>query len=134
MIAVDTNVLVRLLVDDSDSQAQIDSAKTLLKRAKQVYVSQIVQVEMVWVLETAYQFDKLAVLTALKHLQQTALFVLQHKKQFDTALATFEKHTADFSDTLILSNCLENEHQLFTFDKKFARLQSVTLLNEKLLA
>ena len=134
MIAVDTNVLVRLLVNDPDSQAQVDLAKTLLKRAKQVYVPQIVQVEMVWVLESAYQFDKSAVLTALKHLQQTALFVLQHKKQFDTALATFEKYTADFSDTLILSNCLENEHQLFTFDKKFARLQSVTLLNKKLLA
>jgi predicted nucleic-acid-binding protein len=134
MIAVDTNVLVRLLVNDTDSQTPVALAKALLKRAKQVYVPQIVQVEMVWVLETAYQFDKLAVLTALKHLQKTTLFVLQHKKQFDTALATFEKHTADFSDTLILSNCLENEHQLFTFDKKFARLQSVTLLNEKRLA
>jgi predicted nucleic-acid-binding protein len=134
MIAVDTNVLVRLLVNDTDSQTPVALAKALLKRAKQVYVPQIVQVEMVWVLETAYQFDKLAVLTALKHLQKTTLFVLQHKKQFDTALATFEKYTADFSDTLILSNCLENEHQLFTFDKKFARLQSVMLLNEKRLA
>ena len=130
MIAVDTNVLVRLLIKDSDSQAQVDLAKALLKRAKQVYVPQIVQVEIVWVLESAYQFDKSAVLTALKHLQQTALFVLQDKAQFDTALASFEQHTADFSDNLILSNCLENEHQLFTFDKKFARLASVTLLDK----
>ncbi len=88
---------------------------------------------MVWVLETAYQFDKSAVLTALKHLQKSPCFVLQHKAEFNNALATFEKHNADFSDYLIVSNCLENEHQLFTFDKKLAKLQTVTLLNEKYL-
>jgi len=63
MIAVDTNVLVRLLINDPDSQTQISLAKALLKRAKQIYVPQIVQVELVWVLETAYCFDKPAVIT-----------------------------------------------------------------------
>jgi predicted nucleic-acid-binding protein len=77
--------------------------------------------------------DKPAVLTALKHLQKSPFFVLQHQNEFDNALATFEKHNADFSDYLIASNCLENEHQLFTFDKKLSKLQTVTLLNEKYL-
>ncbi len=131
MIAVDTNVLVRLLINDPDSLAQVGLAKALLKRAKQVYVPQIVQIEMVWVLETAYGFDKPAVITVLKHLQKTLLFVLQDEAQFDAALATFENHTADFSDYVILSGCLENDHELFTFDKKFARLESVKLLDEK---
>jgi predicted nucleic-acid-binding protein len=57
MIAIDTNILVRLLINDETAQAQVDLAKGLLKQAKQVYVSQIVQIEMVWVLETAYQFE-----------------------------------------------------------------------------
>ena len=76
MIAVDTNVLVRLLINDPGSQNQVSLAKALLKRAKQVYVPQIVQIEIVWVLETAYGFDKSAVITVLKHLQQTLVFVL----------------------------------------------------------
>jgi predicted nucleic-acid-binding protein len=38
MIAVDTNVLVRLLINDTTSQAQVGLAKALLKREKQVYV------------------------------------------------------------------------------------------------
>ena len=130
MIAVDTNVLVRLLINDPDSQKQVRLAKTLLKRAKQVYIPQIVQIEVVWVLETAYGFYKSAVITVLKHLQQTLLFVLHDETQFAAALTTFENHTADFSDHLILSGCLENNHELFTFDKKFARLQSVKLLDE----
>ena len=131
MIAIDTNILVRLLINDETAQAQVDLAKGLLKQAKQVYISQIVQIEMVWVLETAYQFDKPAVLTALKHLKKSPFFVLQNQNEFDNALATFEKHNADFSDYLIAANCLENEHQLFTFDKKLSKLQTVTLLNEK---
>lgn len=131
MIAIDTNVLVRLLVNDETAQTQIDLAKALLKHAKQVYIPQIVQVEMVWVLESAYQFDKSAVLRALKHLQQSPVFVLQNKQQFEVALAIFETHTADFSDYIILSGCLENEYQLFTFDKKFSRFKSVTLLSKK---
>lgn len=44
MIAVDANALVRLLISDPDSQAQVRLAKALLKRAKQVYVPQIVQI------------------------------------------------------------------------------------------
>jgi predicted nucleic-acid-binding protein len=131
MIAIDTNVLVRLLVHDPDSQAQVGLAKALLKRAKQVYVPQIVQIEMVWVLESAYGFDKPAVITVLKYFQQMLFFVLQDETQFDTALETFENNTADFSDYLILSGCLENNHEIFIFDKKFARLQSVKLLDEK---
>jgi predicted nucleic-acid-binding protein len=130
MIAVDTNVLVRLLINDADSQAQVGFAKALLKRAKQIYIPQIVQIELVWVLETAYGFDKPSVVIVLKHLQQTSLFVLQDETQFDTALAIFENNTADFSDYLILSGCLEKNHELYTFDKRFARSELVKLLDE----
>jgi len=44
MIAVDTNVLVRLLINDPGSQAQVSLAKALLKLVKQVYVPQIIQI------------------------------------------------------------------------------------------
>lgn len=130
MIAVDTNVLVRLLIYDPDSQIQVGLAKALLKRAKRLYVPQIVQIETVWVLEKAYGFDKPAVIKVLKHLQQTSVFVLQDEALFAVALSTFENNLADFSDYLIFSDCLEKGHEIHTFDKKFARLASVRLLGE----
>ncbi len=130
MIAVDTNVLVRMLINDPDAQFQVSLAKALLKQAKQVYVPKIVQIEIVWVMETAYGFNKLSVITLLKHLQQSPLFALQDENQFNVALVTFENHPADFSDYLILSGCLEENHEIYTFDKKFARLESVKLLDE----
>jgi predicted nucleic-acid-binding protein len=91
---------------------------------------QIVQIELVWVLETAYAFNKPSVVTVLKHLLQTSLFVLQNETQFDVALATFENNRADFSDYLILSGCLEDNHDLYTFDKRLARSEAVKLLDE----
>jgi predicted nucleic-acid-binding protein len=50
VIAVDTNVLVRLPVDDSQAPAQVSAARKLLKDKGPAFVSQIVQVETVWVL------------------------------------------------------------------------------------
>jgi len=43
LIAVDTNVLVRLLIDDPQSQPQVVAAKSLLQTQGPVFVAQIVQ-------------------------------------------------------------------------------------------
>ncbi|CAG1014013.1 hypothetical protein ANAEL_04864 [Anaerolineales bacterium] len=45
MIAIDTNVLVRILVDAPGASAQMESARALLADSAVLYVSQIVQVE-----------------------------------------------------------------------------------------
>jgi predicted nucleic-acid-binding protein len=129
VIAVDTNVLVRLLIDDSSAPEQMERAKALLKKVRQVFISQIVQIELVWVLESAYGLDKTTVIELLKLLQRSPCYVLQQTTQFDAALMYFENNPADFSDYLILATCGENDCDLYMFDKKFARLASVNLLN-----
>jgi predicted nucleic-acid-binding protein len=58
MIAVDTIVLIRIVVDDSAAVLQMQAARALLAKSDVLYVPQIVQVETVWVLESAYGFDK----------------------------------------------------------------------------
>ena len=69
MIAVDTNVLIRILVDDSDAALQMQSARALLATSDFLYVPQIVQVEIVWVLESAYNLVRIAeVLQCLNNL------------------------------------------------------------------
>lgn len=130
MIAVDTNVLVRLLIDDASAPEQMELAKSLLKKVRQVFIPQIVQIELVWVLESAYGFNKNDIIRLLKFLQTSPYYALQQATQFDTALKNFENHSAGFSDYLILATCLENEWNIYTFDKKFAKLASVNLLNQ----
>lgn len=58
MIAIDTNVLVRMLVDDSDSQEQCQRARDLIANHGDAWVCRIVLIESVWVLERAYDFTK----------------------------------------------------------------------------
>jgi len=58
MDAIDTNILVRILINDSQEATQTKLARQYLKRVKQVYVPQIVQVECVWVLQRAYKVPK----------------------------------------------------------------------------
>ncbi|MFA7061261.1 MAG: PIN domain-containing protein [Pedobacter sp.] len=55
MIAVDTNVLIRILVDDPGAVPQMQAARALLANDEALHVPQIVQVETVWVLESTYE-------------------------------------------------------------------------------
>ena len=64
MIAVDTNVLVRILVDDPGQPVQTSAARMLASEAGEVYVPLIVMVETVWVLESGYRLAKDAVVRA----------------------------------------------------------------------
>ncbi len=50
MIAIDTNVLVRIIVEDVGQAEQTKIARELAKTAQKIYLTQIVQVETTWVL------------------------------------------------------------------------------------
>lgn len=123
MIAIDTNVLVRILVDDPGAYDQMQAARTIAAEARGLYLPQIVQVELVWVLESAYGFDKTAICRTLEHLLEHPLFHPQSADLFAMALDMFRTHSADFSDCLILAESMNQKLRLLTFDKKLARLK-----------
>jgi len=125
VISVDTNVLVRILIDDPGAAEQMLAARSLLETYGILYVPQIVQVEVVWVLESAYHFDKLAIGTVLEHLQNHPQFHLQSPECFNVAVSLFRQHSADFSDCLILAESSRNQLRLATFDKKLGRIKGV---------
>lgn len=123
MIAVDTNVLIRILVDDPDAELQMQAARALLTQFEVLYVPQIVQVESVWVLESAYRFDKPSICKILDHLLHHPQFQLHLPESFASAVTLFRNHSADFSDCLILTESKSRKLQLFTFDKKLGRMK-----------
>lgn len=128
MIAVDTNVLVRVLTDDDASPEQTRQARQLVKAAGAVFVPQIVQVELVWVLERAYGLDKSQILAALELLRDSPVYQLQHQARFALAVERFRHGSAGFADSLIV---VESEHRqavLWTFDRKLGKQQGVQLL------
>jgi len=129
VIAADTNLMVRILVDDPGQPEQVAIARKIACEVKQIFVSQIVAVELVRVLQSAYKLDKLTILKLLTHLLHNSAFVLQAEDHFLEALTLFKSNTCDFSDCLIATESQAANCTLITFDKKLSRLSGVKLAN-----
>jgi len=128
MKSVDTNVLVRILIDDDKQMEQTKLARQFAKKAQQLFISQIVQVELVWVLESAYHLDKNDIAHILQCLQTNEAFVLQNENEFSEALHLYQINNVDFSDCLIFFESQKEKCEVVTFDKKFSRLEKVSCL------
>jgi len=128
MIAIDTNILVRLLVDDPGQPEQVQAARALAQQAGVVYVPTLVLVECIWVLDSAYHFPKSALLTLLSHLCGNDAFVLQELESISKALDYYREGAVDFADDLILVQSQRQGLDLHTFDKRLARQPGVRLL------
>lgn len=130
MIAIDTNILVKLFIDDGNIQ-QIEWVRQLIENQDMIYISQIVQVELVWVLETAYELPKIEVIAILQAMKNHTALKLEKFDEFCRALDLFEKSQADFSDYMIFANAQSEHCQLWTFDKKLSRTPNVIKLNQE---
>lgn len=128
MIAVDTNVLIRVVVDDPGQPQQVARARRQVKAAGRVFIPQVVQAELVWVLEDAFGASKPEIVGLLRHLLTNQAFVLQNEASFESALAQYETGSADFADYLILAEARSAGYPLITFDKRLQRAEGVQAL------
>lgn len=120
MLALDTNVLVRLLARDDAKQAAAADAAV----AKGAWVSHLVLAECVWVLDAVYGRTPRQLIAALDLLLAHEHLVLQDADVVASALAHFRaKPAMGFSDCLVLEIARKAGHQpLATFDKALGRL------------
>ena len=120
MLALDTNVLVRLLARDDAKQAAAADAAV----AKGAWVSQLVLAETVWVLDAVYGRTPKQLIAALDLLLAHESLVLQDADAVAAALAQFRaKPALGFSDCLMLEIARKAGHlPLATFDKALGRL------------
>ena len=128
MRAVDTNVLVRLLTMDDAKQAR--AAEAFVTAADHAWISHVVLVETVWVLESVYERRRDEVAATVKTLLDHEFFVLQDVDVVSRAYDLFIRATSvGFSDCLVLetarkAGCLP----LGTFDKALSALDGAERL------
>jgi len=96
-ITVDTNVLIRAVVRDDETQA--DAAASLLRDAEVIAVSLPCLCEFVWVLQRVYRFGQDDIAAALQALL-AAGNVAVNRPAVDAGLAIL-KAGGDFADGLI---------------------------------
>ena len=126
MRAVDTNVLLRLIVrDDAD---QVARAEAFL--AQGAWVSLPVLVEAVWVLKSVYGLDRQRIGIVLDMLVEHDRLTLQDEDVVRRACALFARErSAGFSDCLIVEVARKAGHvPVGTFDKRMTRLDGTQRL------
>jgi predicted nucleic-acid-binding protein len=117
MKALDTNVLVRLLL--ADDAAQLAQVKQLLSQTQQFTSPVTVIQELVWVLE-ANDYTVAQVLHGMSLLLSLPNFKPAHLAEIRQALEWYAKGM-DFADALHLA-LRGASSQLLTFDKAFIKL------------
>jgi predicted nucleic-acid-binding protein len=124
MIALDTNVIVRFLVADDRRQATRARSvvSTAVAQNVQLYVSDIVACEVVWVLETAYGFQRREIASVLNQLLHARHLKFRSTELMLEALEAYEVGKGDFADYLIRANAMNAGCEaVLTFDKALHR-------------
>jgi predicted nucleic-acid-binding protein len=123
MRAADTNVVLRLLVQDDPAQL----ARARVALAGQIWICHLVLAESAWVLASAYRFDRAKIAAALTMLLSTANVVIQDREVVLAAVKTFEAESGvSFADCLILEIARKaGQLPLATFDARLGKLVGV---------
>ncbi len=120
MRAVDTNVLVRLLARDDPSQRA--AAEAFVKPG--AWISHLVLMEAVWVLDTVYGTPAAQIADGVEMLLDHEQMVVEHAGVVKAAVAQLRKHPRlGFSDCLILEVARAAGHlPLGTFDRRLGKV------------
>jgi predicted nucleic-acid-binding protein len=132
VIALDTNVLVRVLV--ADDPVQTAAAERLLREALEAgetcFIGDPVLCELEWVLDRFYRVPRAEILAAVESLlARTSLFSFEDAAIVRVALDSYQRSKADFSDFLIGAKAdARGVRTTFTFDRVLSRHQGFSLL------
>ena len=113
MIAVDTNIIVRLMTEDDKSQYQ---KSVSLFRRHDIFISTTVLQETEWVLRYSYQFNTHDINSALLGLAGLENVYIDNPTVLMQAL-DWHSQGMDFSDALHLSHSAKH-NPFYTFDQK----------------
>ncbi|MCH7742996.1 MAG: type II toxin-antitoxin system VapC family toxin [Proteobacteria bacterium] len=122
MIGLDTNVIIRYIVQDEPKQAR-KASKVIegLTKEEPGYISFPVLCELVWVLERAYGYEKSVIVQVIQQLLSTAELQVQQPEIVWAALRVFSTSRAGFADYMIVHiNQAAGCSQTLTFDRKAA--------------
>lgn len=131
MIGIDTNVLVRHLVQDDPGQSR--KATQLITnqctRDDPGFINRIVLCELVWVLESAYGYPKDTIVVVLDKLMRTSQLKIEDAQAAWTAFRMYQKGKADYADCLLgATNRTAGSERTVTFDHPASKLEGFQLL------
>lgn len=130
MIGLDTNVVVRYIMQDDPKQSSL--AATLIEKLTvddPGFVPLVVVIELVWVLSSSFELARAQITSALEILLQTKEIQVERAEVVWRALRVYQGSSADFADCMVersaaAAGCLRT----MTFDRGAAKNCSMTLI------
>ena len=131
MPALDTNILVRYIVQDDS--AQLAAAQRLIRRCVTeqltLFVPITVTLELEWVLRSNFGFAKEETVGALSDLFSAAELSFESERALEVALDLYRSKAADFADCVHIALAAQaGEQPLWTFDKAAAKVPGAQIL------
>lgn len=118
IVSIDTNVLVRFLVEDEGAKGQCQSAKQLFMRHA-VFIPDSVFMETEWVLRAVYRVRPTEICSAFHKVLGLAQVIVADKSLLKQILSYYETGF-DFADALHLLRC--EGYEMKTFDTAFIKM------------
>jgi predicted nucleic-acid-binding protein len=130
MIGLDTNVLIRYVMqDDAKQSALANRLIDSLTVESPGYVALVSVVEIAWVLCSAYDLDRAQLMQAFEGLLRTKELVIENAETVWKAVRSFQSSNADFADCLIeRAAAVAGCEKTMTFDRAAAKSGGMTLL------
>lgn len=132
MIGLDTNLLVRFIMEDEPIQSR--KVRHIIERRltehNPGFVSLATLLETAWVLESIYRQSRQQVAEAIHRILQIETFVIQNEQEVYTAMIALETGKGSFEDALIgalgkWAGCTST----LTFDRKASRMEGFELVS-----
>lgn len=131
MIGLDSNILIRYLVQDDPAQSRAATRhiEDNLTPERPGFISSITLAEVSWVLREAYGYDRAVIAHVAERLLATRQLVVEHSAAVQSALTDYREGSLDLADALIghigqQAGC----EATMTFDRKAAKSAAFRLL------
>ena len=116
MNAVDTNIVVRIFVDDDEKRAA--AARSIFESGP-VWIAKTVLLETAWVLRRYYKYEQSAIVEALASLPELEHVHIEDEDSVGTALSLMS-HGIDIADAMHLASTPAGS-RFATFDRDLVR-------------
>ena len=130
MIGIDTNILVRFLIQDDPEQCLlVDVFLQSLSVEEPGFIPLAVVIELVWVLQKVYRKPKDETISSLESLLQAEEMVVESAHVVWQAVRAYANSNSDFADCLIERSAAQARcARTVTLDGKAAKTAGMVLL------
>lgn len=119
MIIVDTNIILRYLLQDNQELSK--NAIEIIDN-NEIFIPTEVIVEVCYVLKKVYNVEREKIYEAIKLLLNMEEVSFQNKKTIELAFKMYSQKNFDIVDCMLYAYNKNENHEVKTFDKKLSKL------------